>query len=94
MSGGSYNYLCYKEINDLIYDKSDLRNMVDRLIELGYKDVAKETESLILTIDSFEVRASARIDRLKDVWHSVEWYDSGDSGKESIEKSVNEYREK
>ena len=43
-------------------------------------------------LDSFEVRLQARLDRLNSVWRAVEWMDSGDSGKDSVEKAVNKYR--
>jgi len=73
MSGGSYNYLCWKEFNEISNNTQDVDKMRDRLIELGFKDVAQETESVILMINSFEIRLNARLERLRDVWHSVEW---------------------
>lgn len=93
MSGGSYNYLCYKESYDIYERKEELVEMRDRLIELGFTDVAGETEGVLLMLKSFEVRLQTRIDRLKDVWRSVEWMDSGDSGLESVKDSVEKYRE-
>lgn len=92
MSGGSYNYLCYKEAYDIHERTEELAQMRDRLIELGFTDVAGETESVLLMLKSFEVRLQTRIDRLKDVWRSVEWYDSADCGLDSVEYSVEEYR--
>jgi hypothetical protein len=93
MSGGSYNYLCYKQSYDIHERKEELNAMRDRLIELGFTDVAGETESVLLMLKSFEIRLQTRIDRLKDVWRAVEWMDSGDSGIEYVENSVNKYRE-
>ena len=93
MSGGSYNYLCYKDSYEIHNYRQELNEMRDRLTELGYLDAAKETESVTLMLDAFEVRLQARIDRLKDVWKAVEWCDSGDSGKDSVKIEVEKYRE-
>tara|TARA_R110000772_G_scaffold173645_1_gene285585 strand:- start:753 stop:1037 length:285 start_codon:yes stop_codon:yes gene_type:complete len=93
MSGGSYNYLCYKESYDIHERKEELNKMRDRLIELGFTDAAGETESVLLMLQSFEVRLQTRIDRLKDVWKSVEWMDSGDSGIDRLKDSIKEYRD-
>jgi hypothetical protein len=68
--------------------------MRDRLTEEGYLDAAKETEEVILVINSFNVRMQARLERLSQVWRAVEWCDSGDSGKEYIKTEVEEYRKK
>lgn len=94
MSGGSYNYLCYKESYDIHERKEELKKMRDRLIELGFTDVAGETESILLMLKSFEVRLQTRIDRLKEVWRSVEWYDSGDSNLDYVNDEVENYRNK
>ena len=93
MSGGSYNYLCYKEHYDIHEAKEELNQMRDRLVELGFTDVAGETESILLMLQSFELRLQTRIDRLRDVWGSVEWMDSGDSGIEEVKDEVEKYRE-
>ena len=93
MSGGSFNYLCYKDGIDIFERREELKSMRDRLIELGYLDAAKETESILLVMDSFEVRLQARLDRIRDVWQTVEWCDSGDSEKEDVEKAIEKYRE-
>lgn len=93
MSGGSYNYLCYKDGIDIFERREELKSMRDRLVELGYLDAAKETESILLIMDSFEVRLQARLDRIRDVWQAVEWCDSGDSGREGVENAIEKYRE-
>lgn len=93
MSGGSYNYLCYKDGIEIFERKEELNSMRERLTKLGYLDAAKETESVLLIMDSFEVRLQARLDRMRDVWQAVEWCDSGDSGKEDVENAIEKYRE-
>ena len=94
MSGGSYNYLCYADADDIHYKIPDITSMRDRLIELGYKDAAKETEGLILMIEAYQLRLETRLERLEDIWKAVEWCDSGDWGLEDIEEAIKEYREK
>lgn len=93
MSGGSYDYLCYKDVFELESHREELNRMRDRLIELGHLDAAKETEGIILTLDSFKVRMDARISRLKDVWRAVEWFDSGDYGTEQVTEAIKNYQE-
>jgi hypothetical protein len=94
VSGGSYNYLCLaQDIGDLITHEGDLRDMADRLVGLGYaQDAAKETEELICMLNQAKMRISTRMQRLHDVWRSVEWMDSGDSGEEAVKKSLQRYR--
>lgn len=93
MSGGSYNYLCYKDAYEIHEKTEELNDMRDRLIELGFLDAASETESILLMLKSFEVRLQTRIDRLNKVWKAVEWFDSGDSGIERVNSEIKLYRE-
>ena len=92
MSGGSYNYLCHKDANDIHEHRQELNAMRDRLIELGHLDAAKETESVLLMLDDFYVRLQARIERLNPIWRAVEWCDSCDWGKEDVIEAVEKYR--
>lgn len=94
MSGGSHNYLCFRNDGDLFNHVTlrDMENMATRLIELGYEDVAKETLALKCTIQQAMASSRAMKDRLQDAWKSVEWYDSSDVGIEEVEKSISEYR--
>ena len=93
MSGGSYDYLCFKDFPEICEKPHDINDMRDRLTQLGYLDVAKETESVNLIIDSFRVRIEARLKRLGEVWKAIEWYDSNDWGIEEVEEAIKKYRE-
>lgn len=42
MSGGSFNYLCYKEVDDFVNSQDDLERMRDALIQYGYEDIANK----------------------------------------------------
>src|SRR6185437_8090264 len=94
MSGGSHNYLCFKEDADLFEHGSlnDMENMASRLIELGFEDAAKETLNLKYTIQQSLIRSQVMKDRLGEVWKSVEWFDSADSGIEVVQKAIHNYR--
>lgn len=93
MSGGSYNYLCLKDADQIREREEELQWMADRLSELGYaQDAAQETMEVLLTIRAFETRMQARIDRLRGIWRAVEWWDSGDSGEDSLEHELKVYR--
>lgn len=95
MSGGSFNYLCWKDSEQLFdYDGiEDLEQMADELLELGYKDAAMETYDLLRIIKQSKVRVQVIQDRLKPVFKAVEWLHSGDSGMESVKDAIDEYRE-
>ncbi len=94
MSGGSYNYLCYKNSQEIGgYEAlEEMEKMRDRLVALGYPDAAKETEQLRLAINSFHVRMDACLERINEVWQSVEWYDSGDSELKEVNEAIKKYR--
>ncbi|MFE5392524.1 hypothetical protein [Bacillus thuringiensis] len=94
MSGGSYNYLCFKDEHEMFeYGKiEDLEAMASRLIELGYKDAAKEVLNIKYTIQQSLVRVGVMKERMNDVMKAVEWYDSSDSGIDAVEKAISKYR--
>ena len=92
MSGGSYNYLCYAEANDLFQKLDDLRRMAERLADLGYEDAAGETTDLLLSIRQCERHFNAIAKRMYGVWRAVEWCDSGDSGEDEIKEAITKYR--
>lgn len=95
MSGGAYEYLCFKDVEDLFQYtyRQMLRQMADRLIELGYaEDAARETEELICIIEQAFVRIDVRRERLHKVWHAVEWWASGDWGEDEVKGVLAEYR--
>jgi len=93
MSGGSYNYLCHANADDLINKTGDIQDMADRLASLGYaQDAAKETQALLLTVRQYENRIQAMKERLHDIWRAVEWWESGDSGEEGVRDALDKYR--
>lgn len=94
MSGGSFNYLCYKEIPDLFYSEDELEDMRKALIKYGYEDIAKDTQRLVEYIKSAKCTIGVLKDMLEPVFHAVEWYESGDYGKETMAGVLEKYRTK
>ena len=93
MSGGSYEYLCFKEADDLMNAQRTIQAMADRLAGLGYaEDAALETTDLLLVIRQATVAIEARKRRLERVWRAVEWWDSCDSSEEDVKLALADYR--
>lgn len=93
MSGGSYDYLCHKQAEDLMTMERSLQAMSDRLAGLGYaSDAALETQQLLLTIRQYQNRINASVERLNEIWRAVEWWDSGDSGEDGVKVALEKYR--
>lgn len=68
MSGGSYDYLCWADMPELIQKQDQLRRMSNRLARLGYaEDAANETEEIIAIIEQMRVRIMTRAKRLQGV---------------------------
>lgn len=88
MSGGSYNYL-YCHERGLEEQRDDLEAMVERLSGLDYATEAAAASRHVLDLLD---RAEAAAKRLEDVWLAVEWWDSGDTGEESVREAAEKYR--
>ena len=70
-----------------------MQRMADRLAKLGYADdAAKETMETLLEIRQAKNRIQTRLDRLRDVWRSVEWWDSCDTSEEGLKDALSKYR--
>ena len=96
MSGGSYEYLCFKDSGELLSGGNDkmLQSMADRLSGLGYaNDAAKETQELLQIIKQSRDRLDTIRERLSPLWRAIEWWDSCDSGEDDFKKVLNSYRE-
>jgi hypothetical protein len=93
MSGGSYNYMCFKDGSELFGFESELQGMADRLAALGYAtDAAKATYKALETIRKYKAYLDVVAEELHGVWHAVEWWDSGDSGEMSLASELMRYR--
>jgi len=97
MSGGSFEYVCFKDADEILDNLCYLDRMVkylkgtgadvdgDRLEDPeGLEDLAKEIEMLWLDLRSFKTMIQTRLDRLKPVLKAIEWEASGDIGRDSL----------
>ena len=92
MSGGSYDYLCFKNSDEVLNELEQLRNMRDRLNGLGYTDIAQATQSVIGLIEQYRTIMDDKIERIQDIWKAIEWADSGDTSESEIKEAVEKYR--
>lgn len=96
MSGGSFNYLCCKDAEQLLAGgcSSELVEMRDKLREIGAIDAAGQTDAIIATIAEARALVGIRVEALKEIWKAVEWVESLDWGPERIEKALSKFRGK
>lgn len=93
MSGGSYNYLCFKDAEQLFNIQGIIEDMHERLSGLGYaNDAALETEMVLDLIRLFRSRAAYHLERLHWIWYAVEWWDSGDYSEDDVKEEIEKYR--
>lgn len=92
MSGGSLNYLCYKEPVELFNHLEDLEMAEQYLLAKDYKDIAADVRRLMEYIKSAENRIGVLAEQLNNVLHAVEWYISADYGEDTLRKALEEYR--
>ena len=92
MSGGSLNYLCYKEPEELFHYLRELEEVEQELLTRGAQDVARDVRRLIEYIKSAEIRISILSEQLNPIFRAVEWRPSADIGDDSLLKVIEEYR--
>lgn len=93
MSGGSFDYLCFKEAEELMGNTEQLEQMAKLLAELGYaEDAARESEELLCLVRQARVRLAVRQARLKGVFQAVEWWKSGDYSEAQVKEALAAYR--
>lgn len=93
MSGGSFNYIYRRDIEDMTHVPNELRDMADELERLGYaEDVTKATRDFIATIERTKLDLEARQRTLADVWQTMEWWRSGDCNENEFKKTLAKYR--
>jgi len=96
MSGGSYNYLCWKDAEELMTMLDTIERMADDLAALGYApDAANETYLIARDLRRLQSRLNAILDGkqgLRNVWRAKEWWKSRDGTEESFKEALAKYR--
>ena len=96
MSGGSFEYMFSKDIEDLVSPalQEDLERMADTLDGYGFLNASQETRTFIGGVKHLHgliASLEKDADRLRDVWQAVEWYTSGDIGNEELERRLRSF---
>lgn len=95
MSGGSFNYLCFQDANEIISSLTDLRGIAELLQQVA--PTSKATLKTVHIVDLIEhvlmVIDGHKILR-EDVWHDVEWWQDCDISRERLIKTIEEYENK
>src|SRR4051812_30607349 len=95
MSGGSFNYLCYKDAESLVtQNPSELHEMGERLKQLGWTKQLAQHEAIMTKLEKIRAELES-LDRdisgIAPVWKAVEWNDSLD-GSDLFDKLQKHYR--
>lgn len=85
MSGGSFGYLCDKDLTEY---SGSVDAMSDYLRSNGYEDVAQLTGQIVTKMKEIDLLQSI----LKEVWKCAEWVDSCDWLPEELANAVTEFR--
>lgn len=89
MSGGSFNYLCYKVDSEDI-PEDEVKRMAEWLREKNAIEAAVATERVLFHLR--QARAVAQ--ELEGIWHAAEWWRSGDYGEDQFKEAVEEWESK
>jgi len=97
MSGGSFNYLCvaadHEEPLRIAQKLEDIKSMRDALMSEGATDAADATGEIVSMIEKFFDELESKASKLYPLWEAMEWYYSGDWGKEDLDEALKEYRD-
>jgi len=94
MSGGSFDYLYCKDTEEF-FGLDSINSLTDMAVILkkeGYEDVSKDVFRLVGYIKSARTEVDILRKQLKDVIHSVEWFDSHDYGEDTLREHIEMYR--
>lgn len=88
MSGGSFNYVCFKvEESEILSALPDLRDLENYLRVMGKHDAADEVLIFIREVETHQRRLAVIGRRISPILKAAEWYASGDSGADGIDEA-------
>lgn len=86
MSGGSFNYACFKvEDSDVFNALSDVRNIESYLRSIGKHDAADEVLRFLNEVETHQRRLVIIGQRIAPLLQAAEWTCSGNSGADYID---------
>ena len=91
MSGGSYDYLCFKDVSDI--DTRTLAGMAFDLKNDGYLTIADDLYAFLTELVNTKRKLATKWDKFSEVTKAWEWYQSNDTGKDDFDKAAKEYLE-
>ena len=97
MSGGSYNYICYKDWDDVLRAEAQVDQMIIRLIQLEKQEYPNAGQIAHDTKRAFDDMRFAlkefknQLHYLQPMWKVVEWRDSGDIGDDDLRDGLEQY---
>jgi hypothetical protein len=90
MSGGSFDYACYKVEDNRVFDGiEEYKRMEQYLRDVGKHEAADEVYRYINIVETYQRRLAIEGKRIYDLLYSVEWTASGDTGIEAIDYAYN-----
>ena len=94
MSGGSFDYLYSKSIDELVNNPWAIKEMAEALIREGFLDAGHATLGFHLYILAMRNVAEKIQEELEQIWRDMEWWKSGDSGRDRVEEAVRKWMQK
>lgn len=90
MSGGSFNYFCFKENGEALQHLEDLRALEQYCRETGNHLAANECFRYLLFLESTKHRLEVYHERMAELLRAVEWAASGDGNETGIRYAYEE----
>lgn len=94
MSGGSFDYLCYKAPGEIVDRTDQLERMADMLAaEFPGSRAAEDTRLLLEHVRLLwkSLHSGPLGDLQSNVWHAIEWWQSCDTSRERAAEAVAKY---